>query len=67
MGTERTWLMIRDDAVSNICRWDGDPETWQPPSGVEMIAIEDVPDGVGIGWLRVDGEWTSSNAAPAED
>jgi hypothetical protein len=43
------WAMIQDGVVVNVCLWDGDTNTWQPPEGYLM---EPVPEGsgAGIGW-----------------
>ena len=43
------WAMILNDIVENICLWDGNTATWQPPEGYLM---EVVPEGspVSIGW-----------------
>ena len=46
---EQNWAMILDSVVENVCIWDGDTSTWQPPSGYLM---EVIPAGssAGIGW-----------------
>jgi hypothetical protein len=53
--TER-WAMISDGVVVNVCRWDGDLNTWQPPEGIVM---QPAPDNVGIGWT-----WDGENWSP---
>jgi hypothetical protein len=37
--TVQNYLMINQDtnAVDNICLWDGNPDTWQPPAGYLVI------------------------------
>lgn len=45
--------MIKDGTVINVCVWDGQLSTWQPPEGIEM---QPARDDVGIGWTW-DGEW----------
>lgn len=46
------WAMIENGVVVNVCLWDGNLNTWQPPEGIEMqLASEQC----GIGWLW-DGE-----------
>lgn len=47
------WAMIRNGVVENICLWDGDLKTWQPPEGIDMVKA---PNFLGIGW-RYDGAW----------
>jgi len=45
------WAMILNGIVDNVCLWDGDTNTWQPPAGYLMEPIPDPnTDGVGIGW-----------------
>lgn len=41
------WAMIRAGVVENVCLWDGDLNTWQPPEGIEM---QPATDECGIGW-----------------
>lgn len=47
------WAMIQNGTVINVCLWDGEVTTWQPPAGVEMQLA---PDHVAIGW-----KWDGSN------
>lgn len=28
------------NTVDNVCLWDGNPNTWQPPAGVDMLVQE---------------------------
>ncbi len=37
--TVQNYLMINQSTnmVDNICLWDGNPETWQPPAGYLML------------------------------
>jgi len=57
------WAMIQDSVVVNVCIWDGDTNTWQPPSEYLMEPIPDPnPDNIGIGW-----GWDGANfVAPPE-
>ena len=41
------WAMIQNGVVVNVCLWDGDLKTWQPPGGIEMQLAT---DNCGIGW-----------------
>lgn len=52
------WAMIQNNLVVNVCRWDGNTATWQPPAEYLM---EPVPEGsgVGIGW-----GWDGTNFTP---
>lgn len=40
--TTQNYLMINQSTniVDNICLWDGDPNTWQPPAGYLMLVQE---------------------------
>jgi hypothetical protein len=46
--------MIVDDVVVNVCLWDGDTDSWQPPDGALMERYEGQAD---MRWSRVDGQW----------
>lgn len=37
--TTQNYLMINEstNTVDNICVWDGNPDTWQPPAGYLML------------------------------
>jgi hypothetical protein len=50
-----SWAMIQDSVVVNVCLWDGDTNTWQPPAEYLM---ELIPEGInaGIGW-----SWDGTN------
>lgn len=39
------YLMINEttNIVENICVWDGNPNTWQPPSNTLMLLLLDTP------------------------
>jgi len=63
MSIER-WAMIQDSTVINVCLWDGNTSTWQPPAGVEM---QPAPDYVSIGWGYVNGVWVAPVPAPAPE
>jgi hypothetical protein len=34
------YLMIQDNVVTNVCVWDGDVNSWQPPSDATMLIAE---------------------------
>ena len=45
----KRYAMVRDNVVYNVCLWNGDVNTWQPPNdGTIMIANDWV--GVGDWW-----------------
>jgi hypothetical protein len=37
--TTQNYLMINEstNVVDNVCVWDGNPDTWQPPAGYLML------------------------------
>lgn len=37
--TAQNYLMINEatNVVDNVCVWDGNPDTWQPPAGYLML------------------------------
>ena len=35
--------MIQENVVTNICFWDGDTNTWQPPQDATMLVQETTP------------------------
>jgi hypothetical protein len=37
--TVQNYLMVNEstNVVDNICLWDGNPDTWQPPAGYLML------------------------------
>lgn len=53
------WAMVLNGIVENICLWDGNATTWQPPEIYTMVVA---PDGVGIGW-----SWDGTNFSPPTD
>lgn len=50
------WAMLKNDVVINICLWDGDEATWQPPADVVMKVA---PDYLGIGWSWDGSQWVA--------
>lgn len=50
------WAMISSGVVINVCLWDGDTNTWEPPSGIEM---QPATDDCGIGWT-----WNGETFSP---
>jgi hypothetical protein len=41
--TTQNYLMIQENVVTNICLWDGNAETWQPPQDATMLIAETTP------------------------
>lgn len=56
------WAMIKDGTVINVCNWDGQLTTWQPPEGIEM---QKASDQVAIGWRWDGAQWQAPE--PVED
>lgn len=44
--TTQNYLMIQENVVTNICLWDGDVNTWQPPLNATMLVLETTPTKV---------------------
>jgi hypothetical protein len=53
--------MIVNDVVVNVCLWDGDTDSWQPPDGALMERHEGQAD---MRWQRIDGVWTAPAVEP---
>ena len=34
-------MVNSEGVVENVCEWNGDTTTWQPPEGITMVEIED--------------------------
>ena len=56
-----TYLILKDNTVINTVVWDGESE-WTAPEGTTAVIA---PEGVGIGWTRVDDEWVAPEPPPA--
>lgn len=41
--TTQNYLMIQENVVTNICVWDGDTNTWQPPQDATMLVQATTP------------------------
>ena len=39
--TTQNYLVIENNVVSNVCVWDGDINTWTPPSDATMLIQAD--------------------------
>lgn len=39
--TTQNYLVIENNVVSNVCVWDGDTNTWTPPSDATMLIQAD--------------------------
>lgn len=35
--TTQDYLIVENNVVTNVCLWDGDVNTWQPPSDAIML------------------------------
>ena len=44
--TTQNYLMIQENIVTNICVWDGDVNSWQPPSDATMLIQATTPTKV---------------------
>ena len=59
--TAQNYLMINEstNVVDNMCLWDGNPDTWQPPSGYLML-IEATTMAVVWVWDNAIPDWVLS-------
>jgi hypothetical protein len=39
----KNYLMIQNNVVTNLCVWDGDVNSWQPPQDVIMLSQDTTP------------------------
>ena len=52
--TTQNYLIIENNIVTNIVVWDGNSQTWQPPSDATMLVQDTIPTKV---WGLVNEEW----------
>lgn len=48
--TTQNYLIIQENVVSNVCVWDGNTNTWQPPSDATMLIQADTQ---AMAWMPV--------------
>jgi hypothetical protein len=59
--TTQNYLMIQENVVTNLCVWDGNTQTWQPPADATMLVAETTPTKVwGLNESRTDYVLTDS-------
>lgn len=46
--TTENYLVIQENIVTNVCVWDGNIQTWQPPQDATMLVQATTPTKV---WL----------------
>jgi hypothetical protein len=44
--TAQNYLMIQENIVTNVCVWDGNVNSWQPPSDATMLIQSTTPTKV---------------------
>jgi hypothetical protein len=44
------YALVSNGVVVNTIVWDGNTQSWQPPSGQSAIVIPATPFGISIGW-----------------
>jgi hypothetical protein len=52
--TTQNYLMIEENLVTNVCVWDGNTETWTPPSDTTMLIQATTPTKI---WGLVNNEY----------
>lgn len=50
----QNYLIIEDNIVTNVCLWDGNTNSWQPPHNSITLIQETTPTKV---WRLVDDEY----------
>jgi hypothetical protein len=43
---DQNYLLIQENIVTNIVYWNGDANTWQPPSDATMLVLSTTPTKV---------------------
>lgn len=43
INMNENYLIIQDNVVTNVCVWDGNPDTWTPPQGATMLVQATTP------------------------
>ena len=41
--TTQNYLIIQENIVTNVCVWDGNTQTWQPPEDATMLVQATTP------------------------
>lgn len=41
--TVQNYLQVQNNVVTNVCVWDGDTNTWQPPADATMLVQATTP------------------------
>ena len=41
--TTQNYLVVQNNVVINVCVWDGDTQTWTPPSDATMLVQSTTP------------------------
>lgn len=54
MTTNYALINKETNVVDNICAWDGNTQTWTPPSTHDAIRVPD-DIGIGVGWTYENG------------
>jgi hypothetical protein len=64
--TIQNYLVVENNIVTNVCVWDGDINTWTPPSDATMLAQATTPAMV---WkLNTDNtDWLLTEVVGAGD
>ena len=57
------YLVVKDNVCVNRVAYDGG--NWSPPAGATIEPEGDTP--VDIGWVRVDGVWTTPETEEIEE
>ena len=64
--TTQNYLQIQNDAVINVVVWDGNIQTWEPPSDATMLVQATTPAMIWI-TLTKDSEFVLAEVIGAGD
>ena len=51
------YAIVKGTNVENLTEWDGDTNSWSPPTGTTAVALGDNP--CGVGWTYADNKFSS--------
>jgi hypothetical protein len=58
MNKNYCMVNVETSICDNICLWDGNPDTWTPPSGYLMLPQATTP---AKNWVWIDNAWVIAN------
>jgi len=59
------YAIVKGTNVENLTEWDGDTNSWSPPTGTTAVALGDNP--CGVGWTYADNKFSSPSSTLSTD